>query len=479
MEKYVINEKEEMEGVAEQQMRLWGRESFVIDTDKNLQSIDLQDFVIGNLSDEVVKIYQNIEKKLFVDYSYFQIEQDTPVNFKQSMKLARHRWFPYKEGFSPLFVKSFITRFTDNKNIKILDVFSGVGTTVLQAGLMGFGGVGFDVNPLSNFIAQTKSINLSELQQKEFVNLIDKFEKSDLKEIAEKPDNQTIISYFSEINMQWLLKLKHFYLQIEKPYQDLFKLVFLRSIEPLSTHRKDGNGVKRKTNINTIQNFISEKDFKDYIISFLKQLLIDIQNVFNKGNSNFYLQSSLDSKSFKNHTFNAVLTSPPYANCFDYSKVYLSELWLGDFFVDKSSQIEFRAKSVRSHVHATWEERFTDKGSKIVNELIYPHLKVQNLWSNKIPLMLSGYFKDIGQMLENIYPCLENNSPIGLVVGNSVYDGIPVATDLLICDIAEKIGYSVEKIEVYRKLSTSSQQTIKVQNKEYLRESLVVLRKIT
>lgn len=422
--------------------------------------------------------YKKIEDKTFIDYNFFQDKQETPVNFKQSMQLERHRWFPYKEGFSPLFVESFINRFTNKRNIKILDVFSGVGTTVLQAGLMGFEGVGFDVNPLSNFIAKTKSISLDIEEQSKFISIIEDFSNATLDFSVEKPDNKTVVSYFSERNIEWLLKLKFFYTQLEDPYQALFKLVFLRIIEPLSTHRKDGNGVKRKTNLAKIQTFTSTEYFKEYVVTFLKLLLEDIKKSPVQNVTTFHLKNSLENSNFEGNTFNAVLTSPPYANCFDYSKVYLSELWLGDFFINANSQKDFRRMSVRSHVHASWKERFGDKGSEIVNEIVSPYLSTQKLWSNKIPAMLCGYFKDMGQILENLFPILEDGTPIGLVVGNSVYDGIPIATDLLLCEIGERIGYKVEKIEVYRKLTTSSQQLIKVENKEYLRESLVVLRKI-
>ena len=33
---------------------------------------------------------------------------DTPVNFNESLKTPIHRWYGYKEGFSPSFVRDFI-----------------------------------------------------------------------------------------------------------------------------------------------------------------------------------------------------------------------------------------------------------------------------------------------------------------------------------------------------------------------------------
>jgi hypothetical protein len=65
-----------------------------------------------------------------------------------------------------------------------------------------------------------------------------------------------------------------------------------------------------------------------------------------------------------------------------------------------------------------------------------------------------------------------------MVVGNSAYAGIVVPTDALIAQLGADQGLQVEKISVARHLTTSSQQRLQLeQRKEYLRESLVIMRK--
>ena len=92
--------------------------------------------------------------------------------------------------------------------------------------------------------------------------------------------------------------------------------------------------------------------------------------------------------------------------------------------------------------------------------------------------MLQEYFADMGRCLKYISQQLNANATVGFVVGNSVYSGIVIPTDLIIANIAEDLGYSVKEIITYRKLSSSSQQmkNIEEKNKKYLRESLVVLK---
>ncbi len=214
------------------------------------------------------------------------------------------------------------------------------------------------------------------------------------------------------------------------------------------------------------------------MLAKLKVYRRDIQHKLDLSKSKFILGNSLKTlEGSQPNTFNCVLTSPPYANCFDYSKIYVCELWLGDFFQDDSDKKDFRLNSVRSHVHSRWPDRYVEMGSLLVNNHISPYLAQQKMWSNYIPDMIKGYFMDLGKLLSSLYPIIEKNSPLGFVVANSAYGGIPIATDLLLSDLGSKFGYTTEKIEVYRKIVPSSQQYKRMPNQEYLRESLVVLRK--
>ena len=66
-----------------------------------------------------------------------------------------------------------------------------------------------------------------------------------------------------------------------------------------------------------------------------------------------------------------------------------------------------------------------------------------------------------------------------IVVGNSFYGGLPIITDEILIEEARKIGFKFEELIISRRLSTSSQQMkiIKNEDKTYLRESIIVLRK--
>lgn len=447
--------------------------------------MNASDFHITDLSlgvpDQLSARYADIEGSITVNEQSIRTTYHSPVNFQESMSEPRHRWFPYKEGFSPAFVRGFLQGCSIPSGSKVLDPFSGSGTTCIVSGQLGHEALGLDVSPLTVFVSQAKSLQFDAKQLQILQKTIEEFAVSKLSEVANKPQNATVERYFEENVYEALLKVKYFSETIESTsVRSLFKLAFLNSIEPFSTHRKAGNGVKKKTNYRSPGSGEAPKRaVKDFMIQKLRMFANDIESSSNFIQPTFSESSCIDDATLSGiEGVSALLTSPPYANCFDYSKIYMSELWLGDFFNSKDDQVSFRQSSVRSHVHATWASRYADFGSQLVKELIRPHVDAQDLWSSRIGSMLEGYFSDLGYLLHEMHDKMLKGGKLGFVVGNSFYGGIPIATDLLLADLGRHYGYEVEEVCVYRGVIPSSQQYKRLgENRKYMRESLVILRR--
>lgn len=431
-------------------------------------------------TDELISSYESLEKKYPVRVLSADVSYVSPVNFVESMRLPRHRWFPYKEGFSPTFVQTFISEFSQTRTGTVFDPFSGVGTTGLVASKMGFNAVGLDVSPMATFIAKAKATQLEKKELTSFSDYINGVKHSSLIEEALPPNNETVKSYFEEDYLSAILAIRCLVdAAPTKKIEELALLAFLTLVEDFSTHRKAGNGVKRKTRFEyRTSNESARTKVRNAFVEKLFQMGDDLAEDFLPSIPNFRTASCIGTDEFKNlGDIDVALTSPPYANCFDYSKIYMRELWLGGFFKSTIDQAEFRKNSIRSHVHATWTDRNIAHGSEIAERMICPRLESQELWSKKIPGMISGYFKDIGALLHMIQPKMRKGASFGIVVGNSVYGGISVATDLLIADIAHKVGFEVVRIDVYRGVIPSSQQYALIGDKRWARESTVILKK--
>ena len=400
---------------------------------------------------------------------------DTPVNFNESLRTPIHRWYGYKEGFSPSFVNEFVSKYSRSSEDIIFDPFGGVGTTGLEANKMGYNAYLMDVNPLGIFASTVKTRHYSDIEVEHFVNEINLFESIEKWPITLSIDNKTIVKYFDETTWNSLLQIKSYISKRgDETVRNLFSLALLSLIEEISTHHKNGNGVKKKR---MLPEPLSFSALKEKLVGRLSMYIGDIKNTNLKGETTIFYQSNLEGYALPSKA-DIVLTSPPYANCFDYSKVYLTELWVGGFFTTKEDQKLFRDKSVISHVHYRWNPRNETYGTDIINNLIVPILEKKDLWSNNIIPMLKGYFSDMGKFLFNLSKNLNEGATVGIVVGNSVYGGTPIATDVILARQAEELGYKCINIKVYRKVIASSQQMILLSDyeKKYVRESLVVLK---
>jgi hypothetical protein len=428
----------------------------------------------------LIKTYESLEKRYSVRVLKSDVSYVSPVNFVESLRRPRHRWFPYKEGFSPTFVRGFVSEFQTKSKGLLIDPFSGVGTTGLVAGSMGLKSIGFDVSPMAVFISRVKATTLNKSDLSKLLDFINSLRYTKISKQWAVPDNKTVVSYFDQNYLDALLSIRWIASQApNEKIRDLALLAYLTLIEEFSTHRKAGNGVKKKTRIDYQSIELSPfEQVRNAFIHKLTEMNEDLRLEPLITQPIFHQASCIDAHKISNiEEISLALTSPPYANCFDYSKIYMRELWLGDFFKSSEDQKVFRKDSIRSHVHATWADRHIEHGSEIAEQLIKPILSSKELWSEKIPTMITGYFKDVGSLLSTLHPKFARGASFGIVVGNSVYGGVPIATDLLIAEMGEKIGYSISRIDVYRGVIPSSQQYNIIDDHRWARESTVILKK--
>ena len=81
-------------------------------------------------------------------------------NFDDNLEQPRHRWYPFKEGFSNELVAEAIQQQNGakKKKLRVFDPFSGSGTTPLTSALLGHEAVGIEINPFFTFAANVKCV---------------------------------------------------------------------------------------------------------------------------------------------------------------------------------------------------------------------------------------------------------------------------------------------------------------------------------
>ena len=409
------------------------------------------------------------------------------VNFDESSTSAVHRWFRYREGFSPAILDKL------SGHQRVFDPFCGCGTTLIEAKRRGISAVGTDVNPLAVFIAKVKTQNYTAKHGRDFEIWAQRATQG--RNVWPEPKMSLLPKLFQPEALNELLKLRAGLEACEdKKVRDLLQLCWLNILESCSNIFKEGNGLKYRNKKRQPGKYATVPDaiwipryFGQSIRTFVRKrwrdqcLFVagDLQQLGQRGKSEIKIleRSCLDA-TIRDEvpSCDASVFSPPYANRFDYFEAFKIELWMGNFVSSPEQMGELRKRSMRNNLTVqSGKVRERDDLEALLD------LMDENASSVQMGIRetLRGYFDDISLLAKNLRAVLAPGGKVLCVVGNSAYAGVLVPTDLLCGVIFREAGLTVESIEVARHLHVSSQQRGKMVSglQPYMRESVITCRR--
>jgi len=349
-----------------------------------------------------------------------------------------HNWYYFKEGFSKKLVDIFIDRFSLNKDSLVLDPFCGSGTTLLACKQRGIKSLGIDISPFFVFVSKvkTRDYDLEKLKKAVDEAIGWKFERP-----SRLPKEKYIRKVFSRYTLEDTVFYKNKILEIEEEYsKDFLLLALIDSAIKSSWTIKDGAVVKiekgGKPPLKKFFKYKIKKMYKDLIKARIKP----VETRIGVGDArDLKLPDKVD----------AVISSPPYLNKIEYTKIYSIETAL--FF-------DFPETKVRSYIGSRVED--TDVSKLGLNE--------------NLPLSAKVYFKDIHSSLKEMYRVCKKNANLAIVIGGGCYPDRAIESDKTAAELAEKIGFAVKNIMVARNSWCTRSRTIKVGK---IRESIILLEK--
>ena len=401
--------------------------------------------------------------------------------FRPNLKLPRHRWYEFKEGFASALVQEAISAVSNKRKITVLDPFCGSGTTLLTAALAGHQSVGIEVNPFLAFAAQAKCTPGSprgpflKSRIEEIINLSRHEVNSPLEgqsTFTERPDaanwlfNRSVLRGFTALNKN---------IAIIRGFRDPFRLALLSAVMDCCNARRDGKCLRYRRDWRLLG--LSSEDLKRAFRRRALEVIEDLHEapVVHRP-SVIEADCRLALKGLPSKEYDLVVTSPPYLNSSDYSDIYRPELFVGGFVSSNIGLRELRLRTIRSHVQVKWQAVQT-----ICSQLLRPILdkiETQELWDPRIPAMVISYFHDLCEVLTGLKKKVKRRGLVWLVIGTSAYGGVEIPVDLILADIAVNSGWQLLSIHVLRQLRSAGQQWPKLRT-EYafpLRESLIMLR---
>ena len=284
---------------------------------------------------------------------------------------------------------------------------------------------------------------------------------------------------FTPTALQAILALRHCIKDISPIYASLFLTVLASILPDIGNTIKDGKCVRYKRGwqkFRTTRNGVYKR-FLERCKLFREDIIyLEAQDKFSNKDY-FHLGSSLEElKGFSKNSVDLVITSPPYLNSFDYTNVYMPELWtLG--FVDNYEDVRrLRLRTLRSHVQVKWKDESQPLNGKlkpIVEQIVGDN---KQIWNTTIPNMISGYFSDMIRIFGELSRIVKPGGKACIIVGTSSYYKVTIPTDILLAEIAISQGFRFDELRIIRELKRSTQQTTpRGKALPPLRESLLLL----
>jgi SAM-dependent methyltransferase len=384
------------------------------------------------------------------------------MTFDESKQLPIHSWFWYKEGYAPqivdwaVSVSSSQSRVSDNgkqdtdnwKPKTLLDPFCGVGTSLLAAKKAGINSIGVDASDLAAFVSRAKTRDYSSQdieQAREFIARI----FSESRGPAAQWDFELFDprAAFPKRNLNDILFLRERIETLDTGPRDLLLVALLSVLPQVSLVVKDGGVLKIKKDKRAMP-------IKDAFRKRVKRMLNDLgQDVILGPEPEVYLGDARGID-LPEESVDIIVTSPPYLNNIDYSKVYGMELSL--LSLSKASAEEVRMRSVRSFIG---REMGIRQMPEEVGEI-----------GERIPI-IGTYFSDMEEAIAEMHRLLRPGCSSYVVVSNSVIHETHVLVDEILAQIGERLGFKSEIVIGAERIADVRPHKVKT------RESAVVLKK--
>lgn len=412
------------------------------------------------------------------------------VNTAESRKQAISRWVRYREGYSPAIVQKILESFPiDSENEFVFDPMCGSGSTQIAAQQLGIASGGTDISPYAVLVSQVKTSGKSASEISEISSFLDRALANQLPNGTSRSETDAqIAKYFPPANFEALISLR---IAINSEFTnslgvaDFLNVALLAILEEASNRKKDGNGLaSRPSKITDVPKLFAEQA-KMMLADLSSAKWLQIASLTQRTSALDLGESTKFASAELGKALGAIIFSPPYANSFDYYESYKLELLFGGFFTVDTIAKE-RSRLIRSYrqMGKTNKLEGIDTVELLIDEIMgrLPEKEAQtgsrDGRSKLLPNMLRGYFTDMKEFLVKSKSAMPTGSYMAIVVDQSAYLGVLVPTDLILAEIAEELGFKLEKLVICRRAKTSGQQlNMQPALGEVLRETAVILRR--
>ena len=404
------------------------------------------------------------------------------VSYQGNRSQPGLRWMRYKEGFSADLVRDALA----SADGPVLDPFAGIGTTALIAGGENREATAIEIMPVGVRVANAISLLANDVAAGD----VEAAGRALLKSIGEGdaapefrfPHVPITEMAFSEATEVHIARARSFVSGLEEPLKTIIDVICMAVLEEVSFTRKDGQYLRWDYRCGRSLRGTMDKGpisaFPEAVERKIGDVLADAPEIVRRyeGRPPRLLCGSVlnEMAALPDCSAGLTITSPPYANRYDYTRTYALELaWLG---YDKpaigqlrqdliSATVENRSKEVQL------ERRYPRPGvfqhaRGVVAEQAALHEALEALRQRRSELgnphvirLVENYFLEMAVVVAELARVTRPGGKVVMVNDNVQYHGEEIPVDLILSDIAEQCGFVCEEISVLpRGKGNASQQ---------------------
>jgi DNA modification methylase len=416
-------------------------------------------------------------------------------NAIRSEDQAFHAWYRFVLSYPPHLVRDYIRDFALSNESTVLDPFCGTGTTVVEAKLNGISAIGLEANPFPHFAATVKSdwrIDPDELENVATTIAESTYESLLKQGIDDRSLTCLPSARLEELQPQAMRALIKNSISPLPLHKSLVLIEQISAYKDTAAHRyctlAMGNAL-----VSSIGNLrfgpevgVGKVKRDAPVVSIwmheIRKMVKDLRTIQGKSfpDAVVHLADARKLTQFISpNSIDAVITSPPYPNEKDYTRTTRLESVVLGYFENMSHLREFKKTLLRSNTRGVYKADDDDlwvAGNEHIQRL------AEEIEARRIELgKTSGfekmyarvtklYFGGMTRHLTELTTVLKPGARLAYVVGDQAsYLKIMIRTGQILAEIAEQIGYEIERIDLFRTRFASATQS-------ELREEVLILR---
>jgi hypothetical protein len=385
--------------------------------------------------------------------------------FVDNMSLPVHRWYRYSAGFSADWVRWLVhQRCSNATTYAVLDPFAGVGTTLIACEAEGVHSLGFETHPFVHRIAVAKlrgiHVNLQEMRAT-FEHFVSRVSESALVKLNDVPPLLT--KCYTTDTLSLLLTMRDLFLaefDSKTPETELLWLTLTSILRVCSgVGTAQWQYVLPKKSKSRVQRPLLAFQVK------ATEILQDIEHAQRNSWSSrgsVILTDAREPQNCSQTQVDAVITSPPYPNNYDYADATRLEMT----FWGEIKRWGDLQDAVRQHLICSCSQHASAEKLVLDDVLAEPVLKPirQDLSAacyilaevretkggrKSYHTMAAAYFRDLGLVFRALRSLCRPGSFLCFVIGDSAPYGVYLDVDTWLGTLALAAGfksYTFEKI---------------------------------